>query len=46
VRENLSGLGLGSLAPIYPALAIASVTISASILVDATEGARSKKVIE
>jgi peptide/nickel transport system permease protein len=35
VRENLSGLAGGSLAPIIPALAIAAVTIALNLLVDA-----------
>lgn len=35
VRENLEGLGAGSLAPIYPAVAIALVSISLNLLVDA-----------
>lgn len=35
VRENLEGLGGGSLAPIYPALAIAVVSIALNLLVDA-----------
>jgi len=34
VRENLSGLSAGSLAPIFPALAIAAVTISLNLIVD------------
>lgn len=35
VRENMSGLSSGKLAPVYPALAIASVTIALNLLVDA-----------
>lgn len=35
VRENLDGLGTGSLAPIYPAVAIALVSIALNLLVDA-----------
>ena len=35
VRENLSGLSGGALAPIFPALAIAAVTISLNLIVDA-----------
>jgi peptide/nickel transport system permease protein len=35
VRENLSGLSVGSWAPILPALAIASVAIALNLLVDA-----------
>jgi peptide/nickel transport system permease protein len=35
VRENLSGLGVGSFAAIYPALAIASVSVALNLLVDA-----------
>ncbi|WP_108482716.1 ABC transporter permease [Oceaniglobus ichthyenteri] len=34
VRENLQGLGGGSLAPIYPALAIALVSIALNLFVD------------
>jgi len=34
VRENLDGLGAGSLAPIYPAAAIAIVSIALNLLVD------------
>lgn len=34
VRENLSGLSAGSFAPIFPALAIAAVTISLNLIVD------------
>lgn len=34
VRENLDGLGAGSLAPIYPAAAIATVSIALNLLVD------------
>ncbi len=34
VRENLSGLGYGSLAAIWPALAIATLTISVNLVVD------------
>ena len=34
VRENLDGLGSGSMAPIYPAVAIALVSISLNLLVD------------
>lgn len=34
VRENLDGLGSGSLAPIYPAVAIAVVSISLNLLMD------------
>jgi peptide/nickel transport system permease protein len=35
VRENISGIAAGSFAPVFPALAIASVTISLNLLVDA-----------
>jgi peptide/nickel transport system permease protein len=35
VRENLSALSAGSWAPIFPALAIASVAIALNLLVDA-----------
>jgi len=34
VRENMEGLRSGSLAPIIPAAAIASVTVSLNLLVD------------
>ncbi|MDJ0391577.1 ABC transporter permease [Roseomonas sp. E05] len=34
VRENLEGLASGSLASVYPTIAIASVTISLNLLVD------------
>ncbi len=34
VRENLQGLGYGSFAAIWPALAIASLTISVNLVVD------------
>jgi peptide/nickel transport system permease protein len=34
VHDNISGLAAGSFAPIWPALAIASVTISLNLLVD------------
>lgn len=40
VRENLEALSMGSWAPIYPALAIASVTVSLNLLVDAVGGHR------
>jgi peptide/nickel transport system permease protein len=35
VRENLSGLGVGSFAALYPAFAIASVSVALNLLVDA-----------
>jgi peptide/nickel transport system permease protein len=34
VRENLQGLSSGSLAPVYPALAIASMAVALNLLVD------------
>lgn len=34
VRENLQGLGYGSIAPIMPAIAIATLTISINLIVD------------
>ncbi|MFG3594655.1 ABC transporter permease [Bradyrhizobium sp. RDI18] len=34
VRENIEGLGSGSLAPIIPAAAIASITVALNLLVD------------
>ena len=34
VRENLQGLGYGSFAAIWPALAIATLTISVNLVVD------------
>ena len=34
VRQNLEGLGYGSLAPVWPALAIASFTIAINLIVD------------
>jgi peptide/nickel transport system permease protein len=34
VRENLAGLGALSMAPIIPALAIASLTIGLNLIVD------------
>ncbi len=34
VRQNLEGLGYGSYAPVWPALAIASFTISINLIVD------------
>ncbi|MER8684498.1 ABC transporter permease [Mesorhizobium sp. M1405] len=34
VRENMEGLGSGSLAPIIPAAAIASITVALNLLVD------------
>ncbi|MGE0093742.1 MAG: ABC transporter permease [Alphaproteobacteria bacterium] len=45
VRENLSGLASGSLAPIFPALAIASVTISLNLLVDILGDRRGKEPV-
>jgi hypothetical protein len=35
VRENMSGLLRGSLAPIAPATAIASITIGVTLTIDA-----------
>ena len=35
VRENLSGLSTGAWTPIFPALAIAAVSIALNLLVDA-----------
>lgn len=40
VRENLSALSSGHLAPIYPALAIASVAIALNVVVDAFTSTR------
>jgi peptide/nickel transport system permease protein len=40
VRENISGILLGSLAPIVPAAAIASITIGVTLTLDALVGAR------
>jgi len=34
VKENLSGLTYGAIAPLVPALAIATVTISINMIVD------------
>jgi len=34
VKENLSGLVYGSVAPLMPALAIATLTISVNMIVD------------
>jgi peptide/nickel transport system permease protein len=34
VKENLSGLPYGSIAPLVPALAIATLTISINMIVD------------
>ena len=49
VRENLSGLGQGSYAAIWPALAIASFTISINLIVDdisaAEGGSLAKKMV-
>jgi ABC-type dipeptide/oligopeptide/nickel transport system permease subunit len=38
VGENLEGLAGGSLAPIYPALAIACTSITLNLLVDSLGG--------
>jgi peptide/nickel transport system permease protein len=38
VRENISGLGEGALAILMPALAIASLTVSVNLLIDALPG--------
>lgn len=49
VRENLQGLGYGSYAAIWPALAIASFTISINLIVDdisaAAGGTLAKKMV-
>ncbi len=49
VRENLQGLGYGSYAAIWPALAIASFTISINLVVDdisaAAGGSLAKKMV-
>ena len=49
VRENLQGLGYGSYASIWPALAIASFTISINLIVDdisaAAGGTLAKKMV-
>jgi peptide/nickel transport system permease protein len=49
VRENLQGLGYGSYAAIWPALAIASFTISINMVVDdisaSSAGGLAKKMI-
>ena len=49
VKENLSGLVLGSVAPLMPALAIATLTISVNMIVDdisaATGGKLAKRMI-
>ncbi|MCY4229476.1 MAG: ABC transporter permease, partial [Alphaproteobacteria bacterium] len=34
VRENLSGLPYGAIAPLVPALAIATLTIAVNLVVD------------
>lgn len=38
VRENISGLGFGALAVLFPALAIASLTIGVNLVIDALPG--------
>tara|TARA_Y100001933_G_C18952381_1_gene544383 strand:+ start:207 stop:683 length:477 start_codon:yes stop_codon:yes gene_type:complete len=49
VKENLSGLTFGSLAPLMPALAIATLTISINMIVDdisaSTGGKLAKRMI-
>jgi len=49
VKENLSGLVYGSVAPLMPALAIATLTISVNMIVDdisaATGGKLAKRMI-
>lgn len=49
VRENLAGLGYGSFAAIWPAFAIATLTISVNLIVDdisaSTGGILSKKMV-
>lgn len=49
VRQNLEGLGYGSLAPVWPALAIATFTISINLIVDdisaSSGGSLAKKMI-
>ena len=49
VKENLSGLIYGSVAPLMPALAIATLTISVNMIVDdisaATGGKLAKRMI-
>jgi peptide/nickel transport system permease protein len=40
VRENVAGLGFGSLAVLFPALAIASLTVSVNLLIDSVSGRR------
>lgn len=42
VRENIEGLRSGSLAPIIPAAAIASVTIALNLLVDSLGDGRGR----
>jgi peptide/nickel transport system permease protein len=43
VRENISGLGDGSVAVIMPALAIATLTIGVNLLIDNLRGKRARK---
>ncbi|TVV73120.1 ABC transporter permease, partial [Sphingomonas solaris] len=40
VRENISGLGFGAPAVLFPALAIASLTIGVNLVIDAMPGRR------
>ena len=40
VRENIAGLGFGAPAVLYPALAIASLTIGVNLVIDAMPGRR------
>lgn len=40
VRENIAGLGFGASAVLFPAMAIASLTIGMNMLIDALSGAR------
>lgn len=44
VRENLSALSSGGLAPLYPAVAIASVAIALNVVVDAVSSSNSGKL--
>lgn len=40
VRENVAGLGFGSPAVLFPALSIASLTVSVNLLIDSISGRR------
>jgi peptide/nickel transport system permease protein len=43
VRENIAGLGFGAPAVLFPAVAIASLTIGVNLVIDALPGARRRR---